>query len=76
MITHTWRRGVLCYAVTGHVGSMRILQCVLRSFFPDDYRYIPSIVELAAASSGRDLKEHYIQIDEHSQKGECHDTKC
>jgi hypothetical protein len=75
MITHSLRRGVLCHAVTGHVGSMRVLRCVLRSSFPDDYRYILSVVELATASSGQDLKEYCIQIDEHSQGEECHDTK-
>src|SRR6267154_1232427 len=70
-MTHTWRRGVLCHAITDHVGSMRVMRCVLRSSFPDDERYIPSAVKLAAASSGQDLEKYYIQIDEHSQKGEC-----
>lgn len=51
MTTHTWRRGVLC-------GGMRVLQRVLRSSFPDDYRYTLSAIELAAASSGQDLKEY------------------
>ena len=75
MITHTWRRRALCCATTGHVGSIQVLPCVLRSSLPDDYRYVLSVVELAPASSGQDLIKYYIQIDEHSRKGECHETK-